>query len=503
MISLYLLIAVLLLLLNAFFVLAEFAALKVRPSRVEELIAQGSGRAKVFQHIQSHLDEYLSVCQIGITVASIGLGWVGEQAFAGMLAPALRWTGAASPAVAHGIATAAAFLLVTFLHILLGELVPKSVALRASEPAALASARPLVLFRTLFHLPLVMLNGSANAILRLIGLGAAARHQAYSERELRIILGKSQQEGLMPFRRLLLMENLFELSTLKVRDAMRGREAARTLRADAPWEEVFRLVRETGFSRYLLLEEGRDLPSGFVHLKDLLYLGPEGLPAADLRKLARPLLTTREDTPLEVLLGEFQRRQRHMAIVTDATGRWSGLITMEDVVEEIIGTVQDEFTAETLVSVAEAMDPGRILLGLEASSIEEAIRKAFATIPALALPVPAARATKAVLDREESMSTFLGKGLAIPHARLEEIDRAIIIFARSETGIPLRETAEKAHLLFILLTPSNQPHVQVRLLARISSVLMESDFVEERLRLTQKPQEILEVIRECENAVLG
>lgn len=481
----YLLIAAALLLLNAFFVLAEFAAVKMRGTRVEELTRAGVPQAKLVGHVQSRLDEYLSVCQVGITFASIGLGFVGEPAFAALIMKAAG----ASEAVSHGLAVGIAYVLVSFLHILLGELVPKSLAIRRAERAALLTARPLTIFRILFYPPLILLNGSANLILRLFGIPPAGREKGHTEEELRILLGRSQSSGTISFRRLLLMENVFDLGDLFVRDAMRSRSAARVLRASASWEENLAVLRESRFSRYPLMEEGDERPVGIVHVKDLLYTGP-----GDLRKLARPYATAREDSPLEVLLADLQRRRSHMVIVVDGAGGWTGIVTFEDIIEEIIGTIEDEFEVDPPLFIADTLTPGRIVLGVEAPSLPEAVRAALAAVPDADLPLPRERIVEAVIERELKMTTYLGRGIAIPHARFDGIERPVMVIARSSRGIPLDHGEERARLLFILMTPVKVPRAQARLLARIGG-LMDSEYVVERLMQVATPQEFLDTVR--------
>jgi CBS domain containing-hemolysin-like protein len=489
---LYLLLAVLLLLLNAFFVLAEFAAVKVRPSRVEALAARGNPRAKLVQHIHGNLDEYLSVCQVGITFASIGLGFAGEEAFADLF----RKVFGVGSGVSRALAIPMAYVLVSFLHILLGELVPKSVAIRRAERAALWTALPLRFFRWVFILPLVVLNGSANFILRVAGLSAAAKEQEHSEEELRLILAQSQSSGLMSFRRLLLLENIFDLGDLRVRDAMRVRDAVKVLKAGAPWEENFKVIRDSRFSRFPLVDGGA-MPLGVVHVKDLFFEGPERMAAADLRKIARPYVITSEETPLENLLGELQRHRGHLAMVRNADGKWVGFLTLEDIIEEVVGAIEDEFETEPPIYLADALTAGRTVLGLSGASLEEVIGQAFGRVADAELPVARERIVRAVLERERAMSTYLGSGLAIPHARLEGLEKPALVFARSEEGIPVKGRDEKAHFIFVLLTPLGQPRAQVRLLARICG-LIDSEYLVERLRRAETPQAVVDAIRAAE-----
>lgn len=491
-----------LLLLNAFFVLAEFASVKVRPTRVEELVDDGNARAKVLLHIQHHLDEYLSVCQVGITLASIGLGFVSKPAFEQLITAPLHWLGIGTPAMVEGTAVVLAYIVVSFLHILLGELVPKSIAIRRAEASGLWIALPLRACHFLFYIPLVILNGSANAVLRLIGLGAPTRDPTHTEDEIRIILEQAQSSGAFSFLRLLLMENVFDLGDLKVKDAMRSPRAVKSLNLATPWPDNLKLIRESKYSRFPLLDPGQPLPLGIIHVKDVLHHELNKQATPDLKAIVRPYLKVTDDLPLEALLSQLQRLRRRVAIVVDRKNQWVGFITLEDVIEELIGSVEDEFEKEPPLFLVDAMSTGRILLNVTATDIADAIPKILAQIDTAELPGPRDRITRAVLDREAVISTYLGHGLAVPHARLEGIDRPVVIFAQSKAGIPVKGATERAHLLFMLLTPLSAPQHQVRLLARISG-LMQSEYVVECLRDFQDPAALLEVIRAADPALLS
>jgi CBS domain containing-hemolysin-like protein len=488
----YVLLTVLLLLLNGFFVLAEFAAIRMRPSRIEELVAQGNAHAKTVQQIQLRLDEFLPVFQVGITLASIGLGFVGEASLNEIIHRVFR----TDSATAHWVTILVLYTMISFLHILLGELVPKSIAIRKTESSALRTAPLLQFFRLLFILPIAALNVSARAILRMLGLSVKPKESNPSEDELRIILAQSQRTGLMSFRRLLLLENIFDLGEVKVRDAMRPRDAVKILKASAPIEENLKVIRESRFSRFPLVD-GSEMPLGVIHVKDLFYAGPERLATGDLRRIARPYQTSAVDAPLENALGELQRHRSHLAMVKDAAGKWVGILSLEDIIEEIVGTIEDEFETEPPIYLADTLSAGRTVLGLEASSLEEVIGQAMGRVAAPELALPVERVTQAVLERERAMSTYLGNGLAIPHARLEGLERPALIFARSESGVPIAGRDEKAHLIFILLTPSGSPRIQVRLLARICG-LIDSEYVAERLLRAESPAAVVEAIRAAE-----
>ena len=517
-ITLYLTEALLLVALNAFFVLAEFGAVKVRSSKIEEMINQGNARAMLLKHINENLDEYLSVCQVGITLASISLGFVTGPLAQLLLLPPLHALFAAWPSMdsvltalhlgsaerwATGIAAVVTVILVSSVHVLFGEQIPKLVGIRHAQRAATLTAVPLRISRGIFLLPLLLLNGASQAILRLVGLGAAPEEH-HSEDELRIILDRSQSTGVMSFRRLLFMENIFELGELKVADAMRRRAGVRFLNVFAPYDLNLEVMRTYlyRFSRFPLLEaEDAPRPIGMVHVKDLLLRAD--LPEPDLRALARPFHTTTESTPLEHLLAEMQRRRAHVAIVLDAGGRWTGFISMEDIIEEIIGTVADEFETDAPVALGDVLTPERILLGVEATSLAQAIRQAVVRLPVSDFGIEHERVIQAVLERERIAGTYLGQGLALPHARIPGLARPMLLVLRSTLGIPVEGTTERAVLLFVLLTPAGMARVhQICLQARIAGILENSEYVQDRLREAATPQEMLDVIRTGEQAAL-
>ncbi len=501
MVALYLILAAALIVVNAGFVLAEFGAVKVRSSRIEEMVNQGNARARLLQHINENLDEYLSVCQVGITCASIALGLVSDLLARDLLQPLLIAHGFAHAAGwAHIIACVIAIMVVSTVHVLFGEQIPKLMAIRHPTRTAAFTAVPLKLSRMAFYLPLLLLNGTSQMVLRMIGLGEPPVER-HSEDELRIILDRSQSTGMMSFRRLLFMENIFELGELKVADAMRRRASVRFLHAGAPFALNLDVMRTYRFSRFPLLErEDAPRPLGIIHVKDLFLRA--NLPEPDLRALVRPYLATYEATPLEALLAEMQRKRAHLAIVLGPDGAWTGFITMEDIIEEIIGTVADEFENDPPITLADVLTPARIWLDIEAGSLAQALRLALARIPREELGVEPAKLSAAVLERERIAGTYLGKGIALPHARIPGLARPILLILRSTQGIPVEGTSERATLLFVLLTPAGQPRVHQRLQARIAGIIENSEYVQDRLQGAATSQEMFDVIRTGEQASL-
>jgi CBS domain containing-hemolysin-like protein len=444
--------------------------------------------------IQAHLDEYLSVCQVGITLASVALGMVGEKT-------AELITGESTgSAWRYAVAIGVSYLLISGSHILLGELVPKSIAIRIADRSAIWSAKPLRFFHRLFFPALWLLTLLSNGILRLVGLGPATSGEHHSEKELRIILDQSQERGMMSFRRLLFMENVFDLGALTVRDAMRQRARVHTLDVRLPWTENLRVIRTARFTRYPLITTDPARPTGFVHVKDLVIRGDSTAP--DLQTLARPLLATTETTPLETLFAEMQRRRIHVALVTDSQGQWTGFVTLEDAMEELVGTIRDEFEDEEPVRLADALTVDRVHFDVEADSPVAAVRMALARMRPDALPLPADQMLRAIDVRERLVGTYLGHGIGMPHARVAGLDKPFVMLVRSEGGVGCEGTTEKGHLLFVLLTPAGQPRVHQRLLSIIATLLHESEYVKERLMTVTTAEEVLEVIRTGEQAVL-
>jgi CBS domain containing-hemolysin-like protein/mannitol/fructose-specific phosphotransferase system IIA component len=505
MLLVYLLVAILLLLLNAFFVLAEFAAVKMRPTQVEALAEKGNRRARILEKVQAHLDEYLSVCQVGITLASIGLGFVGEPAFAELLFPVIRRlgiSGLATAITAHSISVVLAYLVVSFLHIVLGELVPKSMAIRSTERAALLTAYPLVIFRYIFIAPILLLNGTANLILRLIRVPPITDHGTHSEEEIRIILDQSQSSGMLTFRRLLWMENVLDLGELTVRNAMRARRLVRTVSLGQPREEREKLISEFRHSRYPVIGEDPEKPLGYIHIKDIFLAERAGKSVDDLRLLVRPCLQFKESDPLEQRLSEMQRKAAHIALVNADDGRWTGIITLEDAVEEVIGTIEEEFPTEPSVRLSDTLTLSHTLLDVEGSSILAATRSALQRILVADLPVSRDAIMLSVAERERLGSSYVGKRLAIPHARLSRLATPMVIVARMKTPMPSPVSGEDVNILFILLTPSDTPRIHQILLSHIAGIF-ESDFLEGKLEDASTAAELHNAIITAEQVVLG
>jgi len=277
---------------------------------------------------------------------------------------------------------------------------------------------------------------------------------------------------------------------------MRAKSDVKTIRLDAPWSENLQMLKLTQFSRYPIVEHEGDKPIGFIHIKDIPFSEPEPSITPDrLRRFSRSYIELSQNLPLEEALDVFQQSHVRLALVVSDTG-WVGILTFEDVVQEIIGNMGDEFDqarAGAFVSLADTLTSTRVILGLQATTLDEAVQKFIAAIPREDLPTGHEAISKAVLQRKRFMPIYIGNGLAIPHARMPEIQRPILAFARCDEGIPIEGTNERADLLFLLLTPVGTTRLQARLLANINAIF-KSQYVSERLRKAQTPEAVIEAI---------
>jgi CBS domain containing-hemolysin-like protein len=335
-------VALFLVVLNGFFVATEFAIVKVRVTRLRELARSGNANAKVAHEVVGQLDAYLSACQLGITLASLGLGWVGEPAFAHLLQPLFASLGPWAQAASHAISLTFAFVMITLLHIVYGELAPKAVAIRYAEATALAVAHPIRIFYRLFYPLIWAMNGLANATLRVFGLTASWEDSAHSEEELRLLLSDSGGGD----RRRALLEQALDFSSRRVRQIMVPRADVSYLDVLHPVSEILDAARRDGYTRYPVCRDHLDEVIGIVHVRDLFAAVDRLQTGDDVARLAREPLFVPESATAEQLLRLFQQRRMHMAIVVDEYGGTSGIATLEDVLEELTGEIQDEFDTE-------------------------------------------------------------------------------------------------------------------------------------------------------------
>lgn len=335
---------VLLVFLNGFFVSIEFAMVKVRGTRIDALAQEGNKRAKLASRLTGNLDAYLSACQLGITLASLGLGWIGEPTIANLLQPAFEGLGITESWI-HPLSFIIGFTFITVLHIVLGELAPKTLAIRQAEPVTLWAAAPLVFFRKIMSPFIWLLNGTANAILKLFGIQPADEiTSAHTEEEIRILMKESHKSGLIDNTELTLVDNIFDFADTNAREIMIPRTEMICLYANHSFEQNRATVLREMHTRYPVCDGDKDNIIGFIHIRDLLQSAADEAP--DLRRLLRPLITVPESMPISALLKLMQKNKSQIAILIDEYGGTSGLVTLEDIMEEIVGEIQDEFDEE-------------------------------------------------------------------------------------------------------------------------------------------------------------
>ena len=331
--------------MNGFFVAAEFCCVKIRTSRLETLIAEGNSRARYAKQLTDHLDYSLSVTQFGITLASLGLGWVGEPAIATLILPVTQMLGLPDE-VGHTIALAIAFTIITSLHIVLGKLTPKSMAIANVEQVLLAIAFPMVLFSRIMRPFVWILNTVANAISRRLGYDVKGENEdAHTEEEIRLLMKESYRQGLINSTEADFVDNVFSFTELNAREIMIPRTDMICLYLDDTPAERIKTILEEQQTRYPVCYEDKDHIIGFIHVKDLLppLIRGERL---NLRRYIRKALVVPESMDGSVLLRTMQEEGSQLAIVVDEYGGTAGMVTVEDIVEQIVGDIRDEFDEE-------------------------------------------------------------------------------------------------------------------------------------------------------------
>jgi CBS domain containing-hemolysin-like protein len=343
------LLTILLVLLNGFFVAAEFAIVKVRASQVELRSQAGNKLAKVALNMINHLDAYLSATQLGITLASLGLGWIGESVVSEIILNIMHAAGFQGDAdLAHKIAIPIAFAVITIMHIVFGELAPKSLAIQRPEATSLAVALPLQFFYYIFKPAIWFLNGFSNLLLRGIGITPVHGAEVHSSEELRLIFEQSKESGAIQDSQHELFENVFSFNDRMVKQIMVPRTKLAALDIESSEDKILDMVFTEGYSRIPVFRDTIDNIVGVLYVKDLLIVIRRG-EAIDLNKLIRPPYFVPETKKINRLLQHFQRSHLHMAIVSDEFGGVSGIVTMEDIMEELVGEIQDEYDEEVPV----------------------------------------------------------------------------------------------------------------------------------------------------------
>jgi len=496
-------IAAVLIVLNAAFVLSEFALVKVRFTRLEELAAKGVASAKLAKKQVQHIDAYLSSIQLGITMASLGLGWVGEPALAALLQPGFHWLNLPiSAAALHTVSFVIAFAAITGIHVVIGEQAPKYLAILMPEKITLICAIPLEVFYKITYLPMLAINKSANFFLGLFNIKPGESEALHSDEELRMILGQSQEHGKISLGRLMMFEHLFDFGKTRVKEVMTPRGAISFITVGAPAADTLKLIKTKRFSRYpLVAADGTSV--GYIHFKDLYesLLNPAA-PAPDLAAVKRPLAEISEEVSVERALREFQEKRIQLALAKNAKGETTGLLTMEDIVEELTGEIRDEFEQPPKMLLSGLLQPAACVMELKEGGRFETIEEVLTALHAHSPTFDKDEALKAIIKRETNFSTALGHQTAFPHARLASLSKPLLAFGKSKEGIYFPSPdSQPVKLIFMILTPFNEPTLQLNILSQLSG-LISNLTLRKRLFSAKSPENLMDIIRTFENKVM-
>jgi CBS domain containing-hemolysin-like protein len=340
---------------TAFFVATEFAIVKVRTTRIDQLIAEGNKKAVKAKKVISNLDEYLSACQLGITITALGLGWLGEPTFEIILHPLFELVGLEGQ-VTSVLSFIVAFALVTFVHVVVGELAPKTLAIQKAEEVTLSLAGPIYTFHLVMYPFIRALNGSARALTGLFGLKMVSESEvAHSEEELRMILSDSLKGGEINHSEYEYVNSIFEFSDRIAKEIMVPRTEITSIEKDLTLKEVFEVMGVEQYTRYPITDGDKDHVIGLVNMKHLLTAYIKNPANGDklVTEYMQPVIRVIETMPISDLLLKIQNERIHMAILMDEYGGTSGLVTIEDIIEEIVGDIQDEFDEDEIPEVQE------------------------------------------------------------------------------------------------------------------------------------------------------
>ncbi|ANC75876.1 hypothetical protein ABE65_003215 [Fictibacillus phosphorivorans] len=348
--------------LTAFFVATEFAIVKIRTTRLDQLVSEGNTKAVAARKVVGNLDEYLSACQLGITITALGLGWLGEPTVEHLLHP-LFVEFELSESVSSILSFIIAFALITFLHVVIGELAPKTLAIQKAEAVTLRIAKPIMFFYKIMYPFIKTLNGSARIFTGWFGLKPASEHElAHSEEELRLILSESYKSGEINQSEFKYVNNIFQFDDRTAKEIMVPRVDMVTLDKSETVKESIAVVTEENYTRYPIVDGDKDSVVGMVNMKQVLTDFVTGKnPDASLEEYVRPVIQVFETTPIHDLLLKMQKERVHMAILIDEYGGTSGLVTVEDILEEIVGEIRDEFDEDEVPDVKK-VDENRTIL---------------------------------------------------------------------------------------------------------------------------------------------
>ncbi|WP_257144116.1 hemolysin family protein [Bacillus sp. AFS002410] len=361
-----LLLVVVLIAFTAFFVASEFAIVKIRSSRIDQLLGEGNKKARAVKKVITHLDEYLSACQLGITVTSLGLGWLGEPTIDKLFTPLIEHMNL-NPAITKTISFLIAFGIITFIHVVVGELAPKTIAIQKAEQITLMFAPVLILFYKITYPFIWLFNNSARLVLKIFGLPPASEHEvAHSEEELRILLSESYKSGEINQSEFKYVNNIFDFNMRVAKEIMVPRTEMTAIDLREPFHENIHFMSTEKYTRFPVVDGDKDHVVGLINFKDVFtdfVLHKGDAEVKTLEQYIRPIIQVIESISVHDLLVKMQREHIHMSILVDEYGGTSGLVTVEDILEEIVGEIRDEFDVDEKEDITKVNENKFIIAG--------------------------------------------------------------------------------------------------------------------------------------------
>ena len=497
----YIVVALIIILLNGFFVLAEFALVKVRRTRLIELAATGNYKYKLALKAHEKIDDYLSSIQIAITMTSLALGWVGEPSVGKLLSWLLPWLMPfLHQAVLYTISFILSFLIITSLHVVFGEQVPKLFSIKYPEKTLAFVIVPLHYFYILTRWFRQFLVFIAYKTLSLMGIDPHAKEAPISQEELRMMFSSSQEGGKLSLRRLMMFENLFDFEQVKLKEIMTPKTKISALKKSNTWQENLAIINTRKYSRYPLYENTIDDATEYVLVKEMSLEVITKREAPIEEKYTYPILNLDENTSVESALREFQRTRRHLAFVRNSKDQVCGLVSLEDVLEELVGEIRDEYEKQPVFLLSNFLVANASIASLKSTEklacFDEILDSIYKEHPVFSKT----QASEFIKNREKLMSCALAKGVAFPHARIASLSKAMVAIGVSKKGIVFNEGQSPVYLIFLILTPFKEPAAQLKILAELAAI-SQNKVVKDRILKAKTSAEIAEIILAFENTV--
>lgn len=490
------------LLLNAFFVLIEYAMVRSRTTKFQELALKGSKNARIALDIANNINPYLASIQLGVTIASIGLGWIAQP----FVAKILNVFFYAIPfdilkLYSYPVSIGVAFLIVTSLQMIVGEQVPKYIALSKAEGIILFFALPLKIFYKLTYYPMIVINSSSEFIVRLLGLKKQSDDERTpSEDEMKLILSQSEELGKISLQRLLMFDHLFDFGKTSVKEIMTPLDKVVFVDINSNFEDIIDTLNKFKFSRYPVKENGRYV--GYIHIKDIVLnyktFKSEGFKLSSFMKEIKSL---KEKVPVERALKYFQENQIQLSLVENENKEIVGILSVEDIIEDLVGEIRDEFEKRPAYRLDAILDRGASIISLSSNDRFAAIDEMIDKLYNSGLITNKYEVRDKIIKREKSFSTAIGHQVAIPHARIEGLKKPIITvgFHQNEIFFPSPDN-RNVKIIFMILTPYSDPSIQLNILSKISK-LISNVTLRRKLFKSKSIDEVLEVLTTFEDSM--